>query len=394
MKILWIPHTAWHIPQRAQLFCRALAERHEVHVTDWVADFTSLRDYFSARYLRNFLYKRRREDNITIHSVPRISPALFVPALRRINTAIFSRLVRQIIKRHRIDVVVGTFLLPPPKAPRLVFDLFDENVAYWRNFGNNMAYADEIARTEAAYLRGADAVVAASSVLADKARHAGARGPIYHIPNGVDLCQFRQADGAKFRAQLGVHGRLVGSVANHDKPIELEKILDAAQALSGSDITFLIAGRGTAIQSGKARAESDNLSNVIFRGYIPPDEAPSVIGALDVGLCSYTKSTMDDARSPMRLLMYAAAGVPTVCTDLEEVRRMQFANVVLVDDSVQSLVEGIERALQLPKARPPQIEAYDLQSLVAHYEAVLLDRADVEATHVLPYRRPEVIDTE
>jgi hypothetical protein len=73
---------------------------------------------------------------------------------------------------------------------------------------------------------------------------------------------------------------------------------------------------------------------------------------------------------------------------------MQFANVVLVDDSVQSLVEGIERALQLPKARPPQIEAYDLQSLVAHYEAVLLDRADVEATHVLPYRRPEVIDTE
>src|ERR1043166_1869319 len=54
MRILWVPHTSWHIPQRAHLFCRALAERHEVHVSDWVADFSSLRDYFSLRYLQNF----------------------------------------------------------------------------------------------------------------------------------------------------------------------------------------------------------------------------------------------------------------------------------------------------------------------------------------------------
>ena len=73
----------------------------------------------------------------------------------------------------------------------------------------------------------------------------------------------------------------------------------------------------------------------------------------------------------MRLLMYAAAGLPTVWTDLEEVRRMRFDNVVLVGDDPRSLVEGVSRARAYPPGRPPQGEAYDLPDLVARYESVL-----------------------
>lgn len=82
MKILWIPHTGWHIPQRAHLFCRPLSERHEVHVTDWQADFFSLRDYLSTRYLQNFIYRKYKDGVITVHSIPRISWALYFSALR------------------------------------------------------------------------------------------------------------------------------------------------------------------------------------------------------------------------------------------------------------------------------------------------------------------------
>ena len=371
MRILWIPHTAWQIPQRAHLFCRALAEGHEVHVTDWVADFSSLWDYLSRRYLRSFVYQCYREGSITVHSVPRISPALFVPVLRRLNASTFSKLVRYVIERYRIDVVVGTCVLAPPKAPRLVFDLFDENVAYWHSIRRNPAYAHEIAQTEAAYLHQADAIVAASSVLVDKARASGARAPVYLIPNGVDLSRFRCLDGLKAHTDIQRPGPLVGSVANHDKLSELDKVLDAAKVLATSNITFLIAGRGAAMQPAQQRAQREGLTNVIFRGYVSSAQAPGLIAELDVGLCPYAKSPMDDARSPMRLLMYAAAGLPTVCTDLEEVRRMQFRNVILVDDDPNSLAEGIERALQLPRARPPQIDDYDIGRLVEHFEAVL-----------------------
>ena len=158
MKILWVPHTGWHIPQRAHLFCRALAERHEVHATDWVADFASPRDYLSRRYLRNFTFRQYRDGKITVHGIPRISPALPFRSVRRLNTIVFSRAVDSIVKRYSIDVVVGTFVLPPPRAPRVIFDLSDDNVAYWKSYGTVASYADEIEETERQYLRAAHAV--------------------------------------------------------------------------------------------------------------------------------------------------------------------------------------------------------------------------------------------
>lgn len=383
MRILWIPHSGWHIPQRSHLFCRALAERHELHVTDWVADFSSPRDFLSRRYLGSFFYHRRRDGNITVHRVPRFSPALPFRSLRRLNTAIFSRVVQEIIDRNEIDVVVGTFVVPPPRAPRLIFDLFDDNVALWCRTGRTDAYAEEIARTEQHYLQSADAVVAASSVLADKATEARASGPVYLIPNGVDLEPFNDLDRKNVRRQLNVSGRLVGSIGNHDNPTEIDRMLTAAKMLAKENVTFLIAGRGSATRYAQERIRREQIENVILRGYVPASEAAALVAALDVGLCPYAKSTMDDARSPMRLLMYAAAGTPTVCTDLEEVRRIQFANVVLVDDNDESFAAGIRAALQLPRKRPPQITSFDLPNLVQRYEHVLSN----ECSGFLDYRK-------
>ena len=371
MRILWIPHTGWHIPQRAHLFARALAERHEVHVTDWVADFATLRDYGSARYLRNFTYRRYRDGAIQVHGIPRLSPALPVRALRRLNTWLYAQFVARIIAQYRIDVVVGSFVVPPPRAPRLILDLADDNVAYWRSFGRIPAYADEIAQTEQAYLHAADAVVTVSSVLAAQARAQGARGPVHLIPNPVDLHRFDRLDGAAIRQRLALPGRLIGSVGSHDKPAELDKLLDMATLLAGEDLTLLIAGRGAAVPAARGRAQREHRTNVRFTGYIPPADAAALMSALDVGICPYPKSPGADASSPMRLLQYTAAGVPTVCTDLEEVRRMRFPNVVLVPDDAPGLAAGIQAALRMPHGRPPEIAAYDLPRLVAQYEAIL-----------------------
>jgi teichuronic acid biosynthesis glycosyltransferase TuaH len=282
--------------------------------------------------------------------------------------------VARIIKRQHIDVVVGTFLVPPPQAPRLVFDMFDENVVRWRSADPAAAYAHEIDCIERAYLQAADAVVVASSVLADKVRNLGVRGTVHLIPNGVDLGRFDHADGANVRQRLGLNGRVVGMVGNHDEPAELHKVLDAAQLLADSDICFLIAGRGAALAGARHRAQQEQLHQVRFSGYVPPMQMPDVLAALDVGLCPYAKTPMDDARSPMRLLAYAAAGLPIVCTDLLEVRRLQFPTVILVEDSARGLAQGIQYALAQPRTRPPQLDRYDVPRLVKQYEAVLLGK--------------------
>ena len=375
MRILWIPHTGWHIPQRAHIFCRALAKRHEVHVTDWVADFASLPDFLSLRYLKNFSYRYHKDDSIYVHGIPRISPALFSAQLRRFNQQMFSRYVQFIIDKYEIETVVGTFVVPPPRAPRVIFDLFDDNIAFWRRYGRFPAYADEIATVEHAYLASADAVAAASSVLVDLAHSHNPRGPVHWIPNGVDLSQFQNANGQLFREKLGVRGKLVGVVGNHDKPAELDKVLFAARALQHEDVTFLIAGRGTAVSAAKAQVAAENLNNVRFHGFVPMEELAHVMGALDVGLCPYMKSDADDARSPMRLVTYSAQGTPVVCTDLLSVRRLDWPNVVLVDDSPEAMLDGIKIALTLSPQVPADIERFDMRSLVAQYESILTGEA-------------------
>jgi glycosyltransferase involved in cell wall biosynthesis len=363
MKLLWIPHAGWHIPQRAHLFCRALAERHEVHVTDWVTDFRTPRDLFSKRYLQNFFYRQYRDVKILVHGVPRFSPALFSPTLRDINRQLFERTIARIISKYKIDVVVGTFVVPPPHAPRLIFDLFDDNVSLWRRYGRNTAYAEEIQSTEKAYFNQADTVIAASTVLIDLARKNKARGPVHWLPNGVEIDRF---DPPSIETHRPV---VVGLIGNHDQSEELNKVISAAKDLP--QFKFRIAGRGSAIPDARLHASKLGLNNISFDGPIELDEIPNWMHTLDIGLCPYQKTLADDARSSIRLLQYSAAGLPVVCTNLEEVRRMNFSNVVLVQDGIQALAEGILSAVNLPKERPPQLVKYDLPRLVARLESIL-----------------------
>jgi hypothetical protein len=376
VNVLWIPHTSWATPQRAHTFCRELVKHHTVHVTDWVADFRSPGDYLSRQYLRNFLYRRSQDAAIVVHGIPRISPALFVPALRRLNAAVFARYLRRIIAAERIDVVVGTFVAPPPEAPRLVFDVFDDNVGYWQTYGPVKGYAADIATTEAAYLRRADAVVAVSSVLADHLVEAGYDGPLAIIPNGVRLGDFDQEPSPTLRQELGLRGRVIGLIGNHNRLYELEKVLDVAERLSGADLTFLIVGRGAAVEPARKLAQQKRLSNVRFVGFVPPARVTAYFALVDVGLCPYKQTASAHASCPMRLMSYLAAGSSVVCTDLEEVRRMRFPNVVLVGDSPEEMTRGIVEVLGRPRQRPAILREYDVDTLVDRYERVLLGEMD------------------
>lgn len=374
MKILWIPHTGWHIHQRAHHFCRPLSERHEIHVTDWVADFTSFGDYLTKRYITNFVYRRYQDGNIQVHGIPRISPALHFPRLRRFNERIYSRYVDRIIDRYDIEVVVGTFVVPPPKAARVVFDLFDENVTGW--VGRAPRYAQEIESNEREYLLRADVIVAASSVLVDKAKDLGAGCPIVHVPNGIEVSRFQLEQNTRFREQQGIRGKIVGTIGNHDNPAEVQKILDIAGIYPDKSVTFVIAGRGGAIPGAIRSARRRGLQNLLFTGEFKPEETPEIVAAFDVGLCPYDVTPMDDARTPLRLLAYAAAGVPAVCSNLKEVRRMKLANTLVVEDTVADFIDGIQQAFMSPRGAPEQIRSYDLNALVLKYESILLGERD------------------
>lgn len=364
MRILWIPHITWDVPQRARIFCEKLSTEHEIHVTDFDANFSSLKDFISRRYLSNYFYHMKREGSVMIHHIPRITPALFSRRLRELNYKIFRNVVENIIRKYEIECTIGTFLCKPPKVKKLVFDLFDNNPAYWREYRKMDAYAEEIERIEEEYIRKANKIVAASSVLAEKVKS----NNVHLIPNGVDIERFRSADGKKVREELGLKGTVVGVIGAHHEFSGLIKVVEAAKKLR--NLTFVVVGGGTEVPKAQKLSEKYGL-NFVFTGFVNREKIQNYFKAIDIGLLPFPKTKFTDSACPIKLLEYTAAGKPVVSTDLEEVKRMNFSNVILTRDSPNSLAEGIKKAIDLKVEIPREIGTYDITLLTKKYRRVL-----------------------
>lgn len=372
MRILWIPHTGWHIPQRAHLFCRSLSGQHEVHVTDWVADFTRPSDYLSRRYLRNFTYHRRRDNDITVHGIPRISPALFSPNLRRINQRIFSRYVQRITDQYQIDVVVGTFLASPPAGPRLVLDIFDDNPAYWREYRGRKGLACEIEATEAEWATKADAIVTVSSVLKDKWARKGLNS-VEVIPNAINLERFRSIDREEARRLFGLSSerKVVGFVSRFGEFSGLLTYLRAVKEMDDAALQHLVVGDGELLPQARRFVKDNNLPNVVFTGWVGAEEVTSAYAALDVGVIPFDLSAFTHSAFPIKLLEYLAAGANVVSTSLEEVKRLAFDAVLLADTEPASFAQAIKTAVTRPHREAPDLRAYSISELTNRYEKIL-----------------------
>lgn len=362
MKLLWIPHDTWVNPQRARYFCKHLSEDFEVHVFDFIS-FTRPHDYFSKKLPQSWIYNQREKNGITIHRVPRLSPSIFSSKLRSINYKIAERFINKIVRKNDIEVIIGTSIVKPPKARKLIFDLFDDNPAYWREFKQNFSLANEIENIEKDFLRVSDEVVVVSQVLQDNVSRETTL-----VPNGFDRSRIIGGDAAKLKETFDIDGKIVGVIGNHGEFSGLVKVAEAANVLQNQDVHFLIAGGGSEIPKTKEIAKKYNLKNITFLGYI--EEVSDFFAAIDVGLIPFAKYRFTDSASPIKLFEYTAAGVPVVSTDLEEIIRLDFSNVTLVGDSAIDLAEGIKNAID-NRPRFPDMKKYEWQNLAKEFKKTI-----------------------
>ena len=387
MKILWIPHAAWNIPQRAHAICERLADEHTVHVTDWRFDLTGFADL--AHGLRGTPLSGRTSNAMFVHRVPRIPGGLTVPALRALNHRLYSSWVQRIVDLHRIDVVVGCFVADPPVRCKLILDVCDHHSAYWREYRNSPGYAREIEAAEAKWLERADAVVTVGHVLAERAAKFDRRPPdqiITVVPNGVDIDRFRSVDRYSAREALGIprEKKVVSLVGMFGEFAGLDLFVEAAAQLQRDDLIFLVVGDGVQMPVAKRIAHLHNLRSIRFVGRVPPAQVPLYLAATDVGVLSHRTSDFTAAACPIKLIEYAAAGCTAVSTDLTEVRHMGFPNVVIVADTARDLAYGIDEALTRPFIAPPHLAQYDSGYVTTAYHDLITS---------LPDSRAQITDT-
>jgi len=188
-----------------------------------------------------------------------------------------------------------------------------------------IGYAFTVA-LERTTLRFADHIVVRGTNHRRLLAEAGVRA-VTVLPDGVDTRQFYPSEAGRNRVReaLGINGELViGTLGSSSWNDRLQscygwEMLDILDRLRDHPVRALMIGGGTGIDRMRARAEALGLSDRIhFLGYVPYDELPAYLSAIDVGLSKQTNDVVGQVRTTGKLPLYMACGRFVLATRVGE----------------------------------------------------------------------------
>jgi glycosyltransferase involved in cell wall biosynthesis len=152
-------------------------------------------------------------------------------------------------------------------------------------------------------------------------REGAQRDRVRIVPNGVDREAYARCteDRAATRAALGAGSRCAVVFVGSFQPWHRIDLL--VRALAGADdpSTFrvLLVGEGPGLEPALRLADAHGVAiHVKAVGALPSRDIPALLAACDIGVLPGT----NEYGQPMKLLEYAAAGLPSVAPDLPPVR--------------------------------------------------------------------------
>ncbi len=247
-----------------------------------------------------------------------------IPGLTALNRRLVQALLGRVLKRlsFRTDRLVAWIHHPYQLEDAglvgerlLVYDCYDDYLSQAR--GRRLA---DLQRREAAILRRADLVLAASERLREALQ--GRARQVHLVPNGVEFEHFVQAVPGEpspiwqdARPVLGFTGKITP---------RLDFALLARLAASHPDWSLVLIGpqeHSAELSRDSAYQEFVAAPNVHLAGPRPYQELPAQMRMFNVCLLPYTASDpFNAACSPLKLYEYLATGKPIVATDIPAVR--------------------------------------------------------------------------
>ncbi|MGD8514370.1 MAG: glycosyltransferase [Granulosicoccaceae bacterium] len=199
-----------------------------------------------------------------------------------------------------------------------------------------------------------DHLVVPSTAMLGVLRDYGVATPATVLPTGIDMRQFENMDGMRFREKFGIEvGRPlllhVGRVA-HEKNIGFLLKVIAALRLHIPELLFIITGEGPAEGDLRRQARAlDIEDNVRFIGYLPRNgELQDCYAAADVFVFASRTETQG-----LVLLEAMACGTPVVSTAVMGTRDVleDGQGAIIVEEQVEDYVSQLRRLLEMPDLR-------------------------------------------
>jgi hypothetical protein len=262
---------------------------------------------------------------------PLYVPAYGSEAVRRANGELLRLQVRRAMRRLGMRRPISWSFLP---SAATVAGRLDEELVVYHVVDEFSAFSDasrHVAELEARLLRRADLVVASSEKLLEDKRRVNRRAVL--VRHGVDHAHFARALAAgplpePLRALPRPVIGFFGLVADW---IDLPLVRKVADAFPQASVVVL----GKVITS---LAPLEGARNVHLFGRRPYAELPDWCRGFTVALTPFRRNTLAIAANPLKAREYVAAGLPNVCTDLPELRRIPGCTVTTTDDEFVAAV--------------------------------------------------------
>lgn len=166
-------------------------------------------------------------------------------------------------------------------------------------------------------LQSCDAVVTISDNLKDYfvERYGIAADKVHVIPNGVDIERFKPSvNSDRIISKYNLHHKLVVGFCGVFKGWNMGQVIDVINNIVERDIKvcFLIVGDGPKKTDVLNFIKRKGLDSLILTGYVPPEETPAFISAMDIAIAPYQLQGDFFYGSPMKILEYMACGKPMV----------------------------------------------------------------------------------
>ncbi|MDE0008425.1 MAG: glycosyltransferase [Gammaproteobacteria bacterium] len=159
------------------------------------------------------------------------------------------------------------------------------------------------------------------------------------IPNGCDLDPVPPTpEGERFEKLCALKGPILGLVGNLEAKTDVDLLDRLAQ--ERPDYNLVLIG---STHANAAVMELDRRPNVHFFGVVTYPEVKAWIARFDVALVPHLDTDQTRSMHPLKMLVYAAVGVPIVSTRVQNLG--DFAPYIEVADSHEAFLEAVDGML-------------------------------------------------
>jgi glycosyltransferase involved in cell wall biosynthesis len=241
---------------------------------------------------------------------------------------------RRLQREFRPDVVIASSTYPMdiwvarriarPVGAKLVYevhDLWPLSPIELSGMSPRHPFIRLVQAAEDAAYRDADVVV---SMLPKVHDYMASRGldlrKLHIVPNGIALDDWLvrppplREDVARALAEARQAGRMVvGYAGSMGLPNALDTLLDAAKALRGVALQFVLVGDGHERARLARRVADERLHNVTLLPPVPKAQIPALLGAIDIAYIGWRQVPIYRfGIAPNKLIDYMMAGVPVL----------------------------------------------------------------------------------